>query len=94
MKRMKLASGAIELFLAIPVLGLFMSSLFFPILQLALIIFHIVILTKTDKSNDPIAGHVIGIVANVLSVVPILGIVMRLVAGIVIIAESPRLLNK
>lgn len=78
--------GLLEVFLAIPFMGdgvIHSLILGFPIL----ITCHIVIAVLNKKSGRKATGNILGAIANGLSWVPVVGVLLHMLAGIFIIIE-------
>ena len=87
---LKWISGAVEIFLAIPILGgLIVIGTGYTILALTLAL-HIVTLILSSKNNEPFYGSVLGIVTSVLAWIPILGWILHLISGILIMITATR----
>lgn len=78
--------GLLEVFLAIPFMGdgvIHSFILGFPIL----ITCHIVIAVLNKKSGQKATGNILGAIANGLSWIPGIGVLLHMLAGIFIIIE-------
>ncbi|GJM68398.1 hypothetical protein HMSSN036_06140 [Paenibacillus macerans] len=85
---LKWITGAFEIFLGIPFLGgiiiinLFWTPLF------VMFILHIITLVLSKKNNEPIYGSVLGIVTSVIGWIPVVGMIMHIITGIMLMVSA------
>lgn len=85
---LKWISGGFELALGIPVLGgtIIISTLYIPlVIALGL---HIAALIFSKQEGRPITGNVLGIVTSLIAWIPILGMIMHIITGILVLLEA------
>lgn len=86
-KLYKTIIACIELFFGIPFLGstFIIDSLWIPLgVLLAL---HMVGLVFENSKNVEKTGHVIGVIGNVLGVIPLIGMIFHIVTGVMLLIE-------
>lgn len=87
-RTLRWVSGALEVLLAIPVLGgLIVMGTSYSVLGIMLIL-HIVTLVLSAKEKGPLYGSVVGIVTSVIAWIPIIGWVMHLISGILLMITA------
>lgn len=90
-KIMKWVAGGIEAFLGFPIIGgAFIVSLFWIPLALMLA-FHIVLLVMSKKENLPVTGNILGIIANAIGWVPVVGMIMHIITAIFVMIEASKI---
>lgn len=87
---LKWVSGAVEIFLAIPVLGaLIVIGSWYTVLALTLVL-HIVTLILSSKNKEPIYGSVMGIITSLLAWIPFVGWILHLLSGIFLMVTAAK----
>jgi hypothetical protein len=84
----KWISGGFEIALGIPILGgtIIISTLYIPlVIALGL---HITALVFSKQEDRPITGNVVGIVTSLIAWIPILGMIMHIITGILVLLEA------
>lgn len=86
----KWVAGGIEALLGIPILGagIILGLLWIPLA--CMLAFHIVNLVLSHKEGLPITGSILGIIANVLGLIPIVGMVMHILTAIFVMIEAAK----
>lgn len=89
-KIMKWITGACELFLGIPVLGglIIISTAYAPLV--IMFILHVITWILSSKENEPKYGSALGIVTSLIAWIPIVGMIMHIVTGIVLLFSAAR----
>lgn len=85
---LKWITGAFEIFLGIPVLGgaIIISTLYIPLL--VMLILHIVTLILSAQNNEPKYGSIVGIVTSLVAWIPVLGMIMHIISGILLTVSA------
>jgi hypothetical protein len=83
-KSFNLVTAIVETLFAIPILGgiIILGMLWMPLV--IMLAFHIVTLVLSVKNKSAFSGSVVGIIASVLGVIPILGWMLHLASAIVL----------
>lgn len=89
-KVMKIVTGSLEAFLAIPIIGgaIVISTLYIPLL--VLLILHIITFVISSKERTSKIGSAFGIVTSLLAWIPFLGWVLHLITALILIVDSIR----
>jgi len=91
LKNFKMIIGLLEIFLGLPIVGGLLIIRLHYIPLAVLLVLHILGLIESKKRNTNYLGHTIGIVGNVIAVIPIVGMIMHLITGVVNIVESSKI---
>lgn len=85
---MRLVTGALELFLAIPILGGFIiiSMAYVPLA--VMFVLHLVTLVLSNQDREPRYGSAMGIITSVLAWIPILGWALHLITGLLLLYST------
>lgn len=84
-KTMRLVTGGLELFLAIPILGGLIVIGFAYVPLLIMLALHITTLVLTKQEDGPAYGSIVGIVTSCVAWIPFLGWSMHLLSGILLL---------
>jgi hypothetical protein len=85
---LKWITGGLELLLGIPILGaLVIISSSWTALWVMLA-FHIVTLVFSARENTKIHGSILGIIASIAGIIPIVGMIMHLITGGMLLADA------
>lgn len=89
-KIMKIITGSLEAFLAIPIIGgvLVFSTFYIPLV--VLLILHIVTFIISSKERTSKIGSTFGIVTSLLAWIPLLGWMLHLITALILIVDSIR----
>lgn len=89
-KIMKIITGSLEAFLAIPIIGgvLVFSTFYIPLV--VLLILHIVTFIISSKERTSKIGSIFGIVTSLLAWIPLLGWMLHLITALILIVDSIR----
>lgn len=87
---MKWVTGALEIFLGIPVLGaaVIVGLLWTPLA--VMLILHIVTLVLSVKSGETKYGSILGIVTSCIAWIPFVGMVMHILTGIFLMVSAAK----
>lgn len=87
---LRLITGVLELFLAIPVLGGFIiiSMAYVPLM--VMLVLHLVTLIVSNQDREPRYGSVMGIITSVLAWIPFLGWALHLITGALLLISALR----
>ena len=87
---MKWVSGALEIILAIPVMGalIVMGSSY--VALGVMLILHIVTLILSKNNKEPIYGSVLGIITSLLAWIPLVGWILHLLTGIFLMVTAAK----
>lgn len=90
---MRWVTGALEIFLAIPIIGaaIVMGS-WYTALGVMLVL-HIITLVLSSSNKEPVYGSVLGIVTSLLAWIPFLGWLLHLLAGIFLMVSAAKKSN-
>lgn len=89
-KTYKIAVSCFELILGIPLIGgtIILANRWTPLMILLGV--HILGLVISLKTNKSINGHIVGILGNMIGVIPFVGMFMHLCTGILLLLEGIR----
>lgn len=81
-------TGALEIILAIPVLGgSIVIAMYWTPLGVMFIL-HLITLILLAKNKEPVYGSVLGIVTSIVAWIPIVGWIMHLITGILLMVSA------
>ena len=85
---LKWITGGLEVLLGIPFLGASIIVLFlwFPLMMMLAL--HIVTLIMSVKDNTNKHGSILGIITSIVGFIPIVGMIMHLVTGILLLVDA------
>lgn len=85
---LKWVTGALEILLAIPMLGaaIVMGS-YYTVLGVMLVL-HIITLVLSSTNNEPKYGSILGIVTSLVAWIPFVGWVLHLLSGIFLMVSA------
>jgi len=87
---LKWVTGSFEILLGIPLIGgVFIISTAYVPLAIMLIL-HIVTLVLSASNKEPKYGSILGIVTSVVAWIPILGMIMHIVTGILLMVTAAK----
>jgi len=87
---MKWVTGALEIILAIPIMGAAIVMGSFYIALGVMLILHIITLILSKNNNEPIYGSVLGIVTSLLAWIPFVGWILHLLTGIFLMVTAAK----
>jgi len=87
---LKWVTGALEIILAIPIMGAAIVIGSFYIALGVMLILHIVTLILSKNNNEPIYGSVLGVVTSLLAWIPLVGWVLHLLTGIFLMVTAAK----
>ena len=84
----KWVAGGLEALLGIPVLGasIIIGLVWTPLA--IMLVFHIVNLVLSKNEDLPVAGSILGIVANAIGWIPFVGMIMHILTAIFVMVEA------
>jgi len=91
---MKWITGALEIILAIPIMGAAIVMGSFYIALGVMLVLHIVTLILSKNNNEPIYGSVLGIVTSLLAWIPLVGWILHLLTGIFLMVTAAKKGNR
>ncbi|MUT68660.1 hypothetical protein [Paenibacillus sp. NEAU-GSW1] len=87
-RTLKWVTGALELFLGIPILGgLIVMGLWYIPLGVMLIL-HIVTLVISSNENQSKYGSILGLITSLVAWIPIVGMIMHIISGILLMVSA------
>lgn len=89
-KVMKWVTGAMELFLGIPIIGGLVVIGFWYVPLAVMLILHIVTLMLSNQNQEAKYGSVLGIVTSLVAWIPFLGMIMHLVTGVMLMVSATK----
>lgn len=85
---MKWVTGALEIFLAIPLVGgAFVMGFYYTPLVIMFIL-HLVTLILSAKNKEAKYGSIIGVITSLVAWIPIVGWIMHLLSGIFLMVSA------
>ncbi|WP_048600381.1 hypothetical protein [Rubeoparvulum massiliense] len=87
---LKWVSGGLEAFLGIPIVGglIIFSSAWTPLF--VMLVLHIVTLIFSINERTNRHGSILGIVTSCVGVIPIVGMIMHIITGVVLMVDAYR----
>jgi len=87
-KTLKWVTGGLELFLGIPVIGglIIMGTSYIPLF--IMFVLHIITLVLSANNRESKYGSIVGIITSVVAWIPILGMIMHLITGILLMISA------
>lgn len=84
----KVAIGFMELFLAIPILGgaFIIANAYLPLT--IMFVLHLIGLILSFMTKQTKSGHVIGMFANMIAIIPIVGMFAHAITGIILCIQG------
>lgn len=85
---LKWVTGGLEIFWGIPIIGgtLVVSLLWTPLLLM--LVLHIITLVFSIQENKKVHGSILGIITSVIALIPILGMIMHIITGILLLIDA------
>lgn len=87
-KAMKMITGAMEGFLAIPLLGAIIIIATGYYALIGMLILHVLTFVLSIRDKNSVLGPMLGVFASLLGVIPFLGWFLHLIASIVLIVGA------
>ncbi|MBB6670923.1 hypothetical protein [Cohnella nanjingensis] len=87
---MKWVTGALEVFLGIPVLGglIIIGTSYVPLF--VMLVLHIITLVLSSSNKEPKYGSIMGIVTSLVAWIPFLGMIMHIITGILLMVSAAK----
>lgn len=89
-KVMKWVTGALEIFLGIPVLGglIIIGTYYTPLV--IMLVLHIITLVLSSRNNEVKYGSILGIVTSLVAWIPFVGMTMHIITGIMLMVSAAK----
>jgi len=89
-KILKWITGALEIFLGIPVLGglIIIGTYYTPLF--VMLVLHIVTLILSAKNREAKYGSVLGIVTSLVAWIPFVGMILHIITGILLMVSAAK----
>ncbi|WP_217595326.1 hypothetical protein [Cohnella sp. GbtcB17] len=89
-KVLKWVTGALEIFLGIPVLGGLIVIGFSYVPLFVMFVLHIVTLVLSTKNQEVKYGSILGIVTSLVAWIPFVGMIMHIITGILLMVSAAK----
>lgn len=83
-------TGALEIVLAIPLIGATIVVGFLYIPLVVMFVLHILTLILSNSNREPSHGSILGIITSLVAWIPFVGFVMHLITGILLMVSAAR----
>lgn len=87
-RTLKWVTGGLEIFLGIPLIGglIIVGTSYIPLF--IMFVLHIITLVLSANNNESKYGSIVGIVTSVVAWIPILGMIMHLITGLLLMISA------